>query len=70
MRIRKSVLRSQPLAELQRSQEPPQVQAMLFRKALPLGPIEKVTLSDDLFYWAQQDLNLRPTDYESVALTN
>ena len=28
-------------------------------------------LTDDLLhFWAQQDLNLRPTDYESAALTN
>ena len=23
-----------------------------------------------VFWWAQQDLNLRPADYESAALTN
>ena len=34
------------------------------------SPIEKADLATGLFYWAHQDLNLGPTDYESVALTN
>jgi hypothetical protein len=25
---------------------------------------------DEIKWWAQQDSNLRPTDYESAALTN
>ena len=36
----------------------------------PAGAIfKKGAFSNPLILWAQKDLNLRPTDYESAALT-
>ena len=39
-------------------------------KKVPICFVDKTKLLLTLFKWARQDSNLRPTDYESVALTN
>ena len=39
-------------------------------KILPMFFELIFTIFINLFKWARQDSNLRPTDYESVALTN
>ena len=34
------------------------------------GPTKNTRQEGEYFLWSQQDLNLRPTDYESAALTD